>query len=234
MARVRLGLAFYYSKILSYLLLIALGLMGPFFGGLLVASAGQMGMVILYATVAGLLMFAALSPFAGMLAAILCLWGMPRMRGRGLAAVSLLLDLLACGLMATGIIWMTERIAERSLVLPLTTIAVLLLGMLASVAAWVSFLLFLRRLTILLEGENAVAVDEPFVLIVLGLCLLLAPVAIVGLTALIARSENYRIAAPLVFYIASLALLVGYVKLLVKNLNLLAHVRQAIQDRLPK
>lgn len=211
LGRVRLGLAFHYARLVIFLvtpvvliLAVILGAMG--------SAGGAMGRVGAGAVIAivGILLILALlaTPILGLVGSILCAWA-PR-RTRMLILISLGLDLggLVLTLMVL-ILSLAGEIGANSGVAVLFRFAQW--GM--TLAAWVLFMLFLRRLAY--EFEEWGRGDEAASIVYTGALMIVGPPVVLGLLSILAASARDGSVANMIVGLMFLLVIV-YIYLILK------------------
>jgi hypothetical protein len=208
MKLVRLGLGFHYAGLVIVLVCMVVSLLMPLLmlsGGFFLVGFLNICMLVAYLAIPGLWI-------AG---SVLCLFVPPKSGGFPLILASVILNGVAIASLV--VLWIILG--------PLA-----MLGVFASFAAWVCFMLFLRALATYLREHGCA--DEAMQLLYLGIGLIVGIVLFVGLLFVLAMPLQ---SPPWLLMILALGggitLLVFEVKFLLRNLGLIGTLRQAIARR---
>lgn len=214
MAHVRLGLLLHNARYITYLLAISFALIGPF---VLVATLGRVGLAL---SGLALLWLMGIAPILGIVADILCLVGSPTSL-RPHAATCLTLDL---AILATGV----------ALILTGSNPIMLLISSIVVTIGWIAFILFVRRLSLLMEGENGHCVAETTIVFLCGLALFILPMPIAyGLSLLLSLAEFPRVAI-FILYVLFIGWIFLYCKLMFRQIDMVRILREEILKKLPQ
>ncbi|GEM_PF-6721672 len=233
--RVRLGLAFHRARLIIFLFTPVFLIFASVVGGMASGAgrgAGLVGGALV--VIAGLVLLAALlvTPILGIIGSVLCAW-VPKKTARTLILVSFGLDAGSFGLGIVQIVLMLARVLGA----PMFVLVFQFLQLGLTLAAWVLFMLFLRRMAHSLEEWGHA--DEAGSIILVGALLVLGPpVVLVGLGLLIAAMVSRENAGAVVgaMLLVTMVLVIPYIvflfKFLFRQLELLGYLRGVIAKKL--
>ncbi|MCI0683528.1 MAG: hypothetical protein L0Y71_15595 [Gemmataceae bacterium] len=236
LSRVRLGLAFHYARLIIFLASPVVLLLAIAVGGIAGAGGRTMGLAGgALAFIVAILVVAALlsAPVLGMVGSILCVW-VPSKSARSTIMVSMALDMASFGLGMVALLLTVVGVLSDA---PALALVFRFVQFGLTVAAWVLFMIFLRRLA--LSFEEWGYADEAGSIILFGtLLVLVPPLVVVGLTVLIAGLAvgGGGLAVARTLAIVILVLVVVYLVFLIKfgfrQLELISDLRRVITRRL--
>ena len=236
LARVRLGLAFHFARLIIFLASPVVLLLAIVVGAMASAGGRTTGLAggLLAVIVAVLVVVALLStPVLGIIGSILCAW-VPKKSARTMIMVSMALDMASFGLgIVTLLLTVTGALSE----VPALTVALQFAQLCLTVAAWVLFMIFLRRLALSIEEWGQA--DEAGQIIWFGaLLVLLPPLVMVCLSLLVtlpaARGAVAALAPAMLILtiVLGIAQLVFLIKFAFRQLELISYLRRVIAQRL--
>jgi hypothetical protein len=209
MKLIQLGLGFHYAGLVIVLVCMVVSLLMPL---LMLSGAG-----LYLVGVLNILMFIAYLAVPGlwMAGSVLCLFVPPKSGAFPLILASVILNGVAIASLL--VLWI--------LLGPLAV-----LGVFASLAAWVCFMLFLRNLATYLREHGCA--DEAMQLLYLGIGLIVAIVVFVGLLFVLAMPmQSPPWLLMILALVGGITLLVFEIKFLLRNLGLIGTLRQTVASR---
>jgi hypothetical protein len=220
MALVNLGLGFHYARLVVQLLVIVVSIFGQIAVSMTLAAAPATALGLAIVVGFALITLNLAMGLLGLIGSALCMWVPPR-GGRVLIVISGALDAPQLPL------------AVLSFFVPMAGLGfhgLMLLCVLMELAAWILFMLFLRRLCLLL-GEEMMA-REATRLLIKGIVLMVAPIPFAILLYLVAG------AVPFLMCVLALAVFAGVIywivliiKFIFEELELIGSMRQVIVSR---
>jgi hypothetical protein len=249
MQRANLGLGFHYGKVLCFLLFFlillimdlvirfaASGAQVSVASGNRAAAAGFVSFLLAIMGILFVLMMiiSLVTPVLGFVGSLLCLWVPQKTGTKPLIIASFSLDCASSGLMLlSGIMLLSAGLGSVSGGSPFALVTagaggiLFLLSPLMAFAAYVLFMLFLRKLAYYLDDDSTG--DEAISVMILTIAVGLG--GVITFVVLAIALANTGIGGRIVLSLLSLAWMIAMIKILFRTLALIATLRAKLNSR---